>query len=289
VLNFIKKTMNDGNCVGAVRMECIEKAAYVIVYATSIYPDENNVNFEIATKNLRSVMECDGINTLINASEEYNGGEDVPELNALHYVWKAFANITAFEDAIMEDAINEDQAIALFDTGIDVISQLKSVDGDVASETIEFVFLVLNNSIASNNNNYVTKKYFQDKNILSKCLEVFKMDDDTWTCRNEMTMCATIESFNACRLKNLLDRRSDYEMLLPLLVMVLKEYPSNDAIRKCAIYLIRAVGSTVNDRNIIERLGAIGVLGALLASDNINEAEKNVVRFLIHKILVAAP
>ncbi|OEU18250.1 hypothetical protein FRACYDRAFT_236523 [Fragilariopsis cylindrus CCMP1102] len=285
VLNFIKKTMNDGNCVGQVRMECIEKAAQVVREVTySVY--ENQVNFEIETKIAASIMECDGITTLINASEEYNGGEDVPELNALCFVWKALDNITAFgNNMIKEDGINEDQTIGLFDTGIDVISQLKSVDSDVASETLEFVFGVLDNCIKFLRN-FVTTKYFQDKDALSKCLEVFKMDDDgdTWTCRSENTMEATILFFYTCYSKALLDRSSDCEILLPLLVMVLKVYPSNDGIRHKAMCVIRHACSIVNDRKTIERSGAVEVLGALLASDNIHEVDKHTVRCLTHMI-----
>ena len=287
VLNFIKKTMNDGNCVGQVRMECIEKAAQVITGV--INPDKNKVNFPLAAKIAASILECDGINTLINASEEYDGREDVPELNALCLVWKALDNITAFEtDVMTEDVINKDQTIALFDTGIDVISQLKSVHGDVASEILELVFGALNNCIKFSRS-YVTTKYFQDKDILAKCLEVFKMDDDgdTWTCRSENAMEATILFFYTCYSKALLDRSSDYEILLPLLVMVLKVYPSNDGIRHKAMMLIRDACSIVNDRKTIERSGAMEVLGALLASDNINEAEKRKARFLTR--LITAP
>ncbi|OEU08143.1 hypothetical protein FRACYDRAFT_250371 [Fragilariopsis cylindrus CCMP1102] len=286
VLNFIKKTMNDGNCVGQVRMECIEKAAQVI--RGVIHLDENKVNLEIATKIAASFVKCDGINTLINASEEYNGGEDVHELNALYFVWMALVNITAFEtDVMTEDVINKDQAIALFDTGIDVISQLKSVDGDVASEILEFVFETFFNVVS---NDYVTKKNFQDNDILSKCLEVVAkrmMRGETWTCRSENVIFGTILLFHTCCCKKLLDRSSDYEILLPLLVMVLKVYPSNDEIRNKAMVVIQYACEFVNDRKIIERSGAMEVLGALLASDNINEAGKRQVRFITR--LITAP
>ena len=112
-------------------------------------------------------------------------------------------------------------------------------------------------------------------------------DGDTWTCRSENAMKATILFFYTCCFNNLLVRSSDYEILLPLLVMVLKEYPSNDGIRYQAMYVIRDACSTVNDRKIIERSGAMEVLGALLASDNINEVEKRKARFLTR--LITAP
>ena len=104
------------------------------------------------------------------------------------------------------DVMKEGQTIALFDTGIYVISQLKSVDDINASNTLIHVFITFDSI-------NVTKKYFQDKDILSKCLEVFKKDDGTWTSRSKIV--------------SLLDMSSDYEMLLPLLIVVLKKYPSH--------------------------------------------------------------
>ena len=279
VLNFIKKTMNNGNCVGQVRMDCIEKAAQIIIHST--YSGTNKVNKKIATKIVTSLMECDGINTLINASEEYNGGEDVPQLKALRFTWGALNNITSKMDA-MKDAINKYQAIALFDTGIDIISQLKSIDGGVASGTLGSVFGTLYNVVFCN---YVTKKYLQDKDILSKYLEVFKKDDGTWTCRSEIVMAGAITFINCCRSKKLLDKSSDYEIILPLLVIGLKKYPTNDEIRRRSFYLIGSACSTVNDRKIIETSGVMEALVALLVSDAINEAVRDKVRALIRKII----
>ena len=103
--------------------------------------------------------------------------------------------------------MKEDQTIALFDTGIYAISQLKSVDDINASYTLIHVFITFD-SIK------VTKKYFQDKDILLKWLEVFKKDDGTWTSTRSKIVA-------------LLDMSSDYEMLLPLLIVVLKKYPSH--------------------------------------------------------------
>ena len=48
VSNFIKKTLKDGNCVGRVRIESIEKAAHIISIST--YPRKKKLNLQIATK-----------------------------------------------------------------------------------------------------------------------------------------------------------------------------------------------------------------------------------------------
>jgi hypothetical protein len=131
-------------------------------------------------------MECDWINTLINVSEEYTGGDDVTHLKALRCTWVALDKIIS-KTRVME----EDQKIALFDAGISVISQLKSVDGSIASITLLHVSCTFKNI-------HVTKKCFQDKDILSKCLEVFKKDDGTWTSRSEIVMARAIGFFYKC-------------------------------------------------------------------------------------------
>jgi hypothetical protein len=277
VLNFIKKTMNDGNCVGQVRIECIEKAVAVITNST--HSGRNKVNMGITMKIATSFVKHDGINTLINVSEEYSSRGDVPQLKVLRCVWGALRNITCRTDT-MKDAINKDQAITLFDTGIFVISQLKSVDSDNdSSYALGNVFSACIHIVMTN---YVAKKYFQDKDILPKCLEVFKKED-TWTFSSEKLMIDGIKFFYGCCFKNLLDKSSDYEMLLPFLVMVLKKYPSNNEIRTIAIAMIDVACSAVNDRTIVET-SAMEVLGGILVSDAINAAEKYTIRTLIHKI-----
>jgi hypothetical protein len=64
----------------------------------------------------------------------------------------------------MNDMISNDPAIALFNAGIDIISQFKSVDGDNASVSLGRAFITLHIIVW---NDYVTMKYFQDKDILS--------------------------------------------------------------------------------------------------------------------------
>ena len=96
-----------------------------------------------------------------------------------------------------------------------------------------------------------------------------------------------IEFFDSCCNANLLDDGSDYEIILPLLVVALKQFPSNDKIRRHALYFIdKACSSEANNKKIILKLGVMEPLGSLLASDEINdEDEKNKVRTLISKII----
>ncbi|OEU07243.1 hypothetical protein FRACYDRAFT_251292 [Fragilariopsis cylindrus CCMP1102] len=281
VLDFLKASMNDIHCKGSIRMRCIKNAADVI--STVTHTGENNENKDIAAKNATTLLDCDGIDTLIAASEEYSGGGDIPQLEAVCSVWNAFKNLTCIlrTDLVMI----QDTALSLSDTGIDIMSQLKSVDGDIASEILGNVFLSLNNIVLKN---YITKRYFQDKEVLSKCLDIFKKNG-TWNfrIREELRMHEAAHFFNTCRKKNLLDESLDNGMILPLLVVALKQFPSNDKIRRHALYFIdKACSSEANNKKIILKLGVMEPLGSLLASDEINdEDEKNKVRTLISKII----
>ncbi|OEU11868.1 hypothetical protein FRACYDRAFT_244988 [Fragilariopsis cylindrus CCMP1102] len=275
VVDFLNATMNDIHCKGSIRMECIENAADVIMLIT--FKGENAINNEVATKNVATLLDCDGVNTLIAASEEYTGGKAVPQLKAVHSVWRAFTQIS---DSLMI----QDTAITIFGTGIDIMSQLKSVDGDIASKTLEHVFHSLCGIVYHDR---MTKKYFQDKNILPKCLEVFKKNG-TWNFRScEELIHKAVVFFNICRTKNLLDESSDYEMILPLLVVALKKFPSNDKIRGHVVnFLNNACSSEANNKKTILRSGVMEPLVLLLASDEINDENwKDKVRTLISKII----
>ena len=57
-------------------MKWIKNAADVI--AQTVYEEENTMNKDIASKIAATLLDCDGIETLIPASEDYTGGKDVP-------------------------------------------------------------------------------------------------------------------------------------------------------------------------------------------------------------------
>ena len=97
----------------------------------------------VATKTVATLMDCGGINTLIDASEEYTEGEDVPQLTAVQFIWRALRNIT-FKKNATKDTLSRYQSIALFDTGIDVISRIKSVPADDTQDLHQYHSTFLN-------------------------------------------------------------------------------------------------------------------------------------------------
>jgi len=209
--------------------------------------------------------------------EEYTGVDEDVQLKAVYSIWLAFRNITCGTAAI-----NKDQAVALFDTGIDIIHQLKSVEGQFTSLILEHVFCTLDNIVFAYN--YITKEHFQDKGILSKCLDAFKKDD-TWECRSENVFVSVTSFLKRCLAEELWDHSSDFEMLLPILVIGLKKFPLNDRIQNISITLLVGACRMINDKKIIERSNAMEPLAVFLASgNNINEAKKIKIRSFIHKI-----
>ena len=68
----------------------------------------------------------------------YTGGDDVTHLKALRRTWSALNAITNK----ITDVMKEGQTIALCDTGIYIISQLKSVDDINASYIHSYTYLL---------------------------------------------------------------------------------------------------------------------------------------------------
>jgi len=213
----------------------------------------------------------------MNTSEEYDGGDDPFELEAVRSVWTAFMYIT-----VHKIKMSEDQASSVVDTGIDIMTHLKSVDGDIAINIYQAVFLTLHNLVINEN---VNKEFFKNQNILSKCLDVFKKNDNiTWDCKTIDLMACVTRFFIRCRQQGFFDQASDYEQLLPFIIVCVKKFPSDISIQKHTIDLLNDSCNVLNDKKIFERSGTMVVLGELLASNDVNERVKKKVRTLIHRI-----
>merc|ERR1712241_1109454 len=108
---------------------------------------------------------------------------------------------SALRNILMTNSnIGKDQATVLFERCIDVISQLKFINNSLASNTLNRIFVILRQIVK---NNYVTKKYFQEKFALSTCLDAFKNLDNTWNVRDEILTASATRFFSSCRYKHL--------------------------------------------------------------------------------------
>ena len=154
VLNFLTATMNDVNCTGNNRLECIEGAALVIADAArgGRKDGPQGTNRGVAMKIVTSIVEYNGVSILINASKEYIGGDNESQLAALDSVWTALWNIVT----VQELEIQEDQAIAVLATGIAVISLLESLDTTLSNGVLETISATLDGLVEQS---YLTTEF----------------------------------------------------------------------------------------------------------------------------------
>ena len=284
VLLFLTATMNDINCEGNDRSECISDAAMVIADAACGGVEVIAVaNKDIVIKIVTSIVEYNGVNILINASEEYIGGEDESQLAALVYVWGALRNI--FTGPAEELEIQTEAAIAVFETGIDVMSHLKSVDTPNSNYALGNIFITLSVLVK---HDYITTDYcIQNNSIISKCLDVLKKNDGTWIDRGEtVTKFAIILFYRFEKEGLLVNGDSDYEILLPFLAFALKQHATNQSVRNCALEMFDVSCATIVDKTILKGSGAMESLAALLQMSNaeIDNDCKTAVGLLIGKI-----
>lgn len=274
VLDFLKTTLDDETCVGSIRWKCIDMAASVI--CNVCYFGADNSNEDIATEILISAVKYGAIQTLLAANEEYTGGNDTFELKAVGSIWNTLENICN-----EEAEIEKDQATSIFDLGIDMMAKLSSVHGPLDSKALTHVFGALYCIVF---HDLVTKKEFQDKDILSLCLKVFE-NDDKWSTDDEKLLEEAIGFFETCHDKKLLVKGSDHVKLLPLCVEGLKNFSTNARFREYACNLLDgACSSNINKRNV-EKAGGVEALATLLTLDGVEDNEKNKLRKLIGDIM----
>ena len=86
---------------------------------------------------------------------------------------------------------------------------------------------------------------------------------------------------------NLLTQASDFQSLLPLLAVALKEFHGIDRganILTTVLFLLEKATDTIENKSIIEKSGVLGALVPLLETDNTVEHVRKKVRNLVVKI-----
>ena len=236
-------------------------------------------NKDIITNIITYGIDYGGLDVLINASEEYIGGDNYEELNAQSTVWYTLGKIYAFRLPIIKENAN-----AVFETGIDLLSHLKSVTAvDRSSALIGNIFCAFKTMVETN---YATMM-FQTNNYISKCLDVFKKNDGTWKDNKNFETPAqhAITFLDRCHFRQrLFNGDSDYTLILSFCAFVLKNFGTNKIIRVIGTKFVNNSFSFVQDKNIIKRSGCMEALAFLLASNKIGEDEKRIVGALIGRI-----
>jgi hypothetical protein len=285
VLDFLTIILEEPElAIGTNSMECIGFAASTV--GNVCYEGKDGINSNISLDIVTTAVKYDALGTLLRANNECNDFENnISRLEAVKNIWISFVNIIVGNGIL--DLIGKEQTMHLFDAGMDIIKKLKFInDRHTIAITTNVggpVFDALNNIFYGTN--YVTYNECKDRNFLSHCLNVFKKDDGTWIYGSEELIRRAINCIDTCHSKKLFTGIKDYESILPLCVLCLKEFPTNDKIRANVRRLLTgACSSRVNNRTI-EKTGVLEDIVPLLTSDTIDDDEKTKWRDIATKII----
>ena len=106
------------------------------------------------------------------------------------------------------------------------------------------------------------------------------MDDGSCNFRDNKLMGCALRMVTDLNDNNLLTQASDFQSVLPLLAVALKEFPS---FTFTAITLLEKVSDAIENKSTIEKAGVLGALVPLLERDDTRHV-KDRVRNLVAKI-----
>jgi hypothetical protein len=275
--NNSKQASHRSGCL----MEAIHKAADVI--CNVCFVGKHGINEDIAVVNATVVVKYGGIETLLLASDAFNKSEMKTEpraLKAAEAIWNAIMNVYCNAEAAVTKAIS----ILVLDASIETMSAVGSIDHPIASETLANVF---NSLYRITYHDFVTKEEFHQSDLLKHCLSVFKRDV-TSSEGDEELLEEAISFLYGCHEKGILDKGADYECVLPLCVMGLREFAhDNDNIREWASKLLDGACSNIEKKeSIVMAEGAIEALAPFLTFQDVDATEKEFLRNLIRKIVM---
>jgi hypothetical protein len=263
-------------------MEAIHKAADVI--CNVCFVGKHGINEDIAVVNATVVVKYGGIETLLRASDAFNRSEmrSAPRaLKAAEGVWNAIMNVYCNAEA----AVTKEISMLVLFHSIDIMEAVGSIDHPIASETLANVF---NSLYRITYHDFVTKAEFHQSGLLEHCLRVFKRDVNSGEGDEELLEEA-ISFLYGCHEKGILEKGPDYERVLPLCVMGLQEFShDNDNIREWASKLLDGAISNIEKKeSIVMAEGAIAALAPFLTFQDVDATEKEFLRNLIRKIVMA--
>lgn len=261
-------------------MEAIHKSADVL--CNVCFVGKHGINEDIAVVNATVVVKYGGIETLLLASDVFNRSDMKNEpmaLKAVEGVWNAIMNVYCNAEAAVTKAIS----MLVLDASIETMSAVGDVDSPIASETLANVF---NSLYRITYHDFVSKDDFHRKDLLTHVLNVFKRDVNH--CEGDEELLEEAISFlYGCHEKALFNKGSDYESVLPLCVMGLREFAQeNENIREWASKLLDGACSNIeNKETIMMAEGAIEAIAPFLTFEEVDATDKEFMRNLIRKIV----
>ena len=183
-----------------------------------------------------------------------------------------------------EAAVTKEISNMVIDAAIQTMSATGDIDHAIATETLANVF---NSLYRITYHGFVTQEEFQDKNLMTHCLDVFKRDVTTSSDGDEELLEEAISFLYGCHEKELLCKGSDYEKVLPLCVMGLREFAfDNENIREWASKLLDGACSNIDNKaSIMMAEGAIEAIAPFLTFEDVTSDDKEFMRNLIRKIV----
>jgi hypothetical protein len=284
VLDFAEKFSNDA--------ECVENATLVL---QRMVRGIRNCFHSKSGEGTNIIFNHGGIEILLQSSSKLvEGNLNGPKLKALENIWGLFDTISyaIHADGTKIDTSSrsfKDRFCSIVNSCLDILAKLLSRDDRTSFDIMSIAFSILGNAskISTKMKDYVVIREIRNKGIISKTVEVFKMDDDSWNFRDNKLLRSVLCMLTDLNDNNLLTQASDFQSLLPLLVVAIKRFSRGFTIyiESSIITLLEKAVNTIEIKLIIEKAGVPGALVLLLETDDAPERMKKRVRNFVVKII----
>jgi hypothetical protein len=280
VLDFVEKFSNDAECVKNAL-----SVVYEIVY--NCYHPKRGEGTNI-------IFTHGGIEILLQSSNKLvEGNLNGPKLKALDSIWDLLDDILLCTIDPSETADRtadrtkidtslksfKDRFYSIVDSCLDLLTKIQSRDDQTSLGIMSKAFSILGKAskISTDMKDSVVNGEIRKKGIIPKTVEVFKMDDGSCNFRDNKLIRCALRMLTDLNNNNLLTQASDFQSVLPLLAVALKEFLFT------AITLLEKATDAIENKSTIEKAGVLGALVPLLERDDTRHV-KDRVRNLVANI-----
>ncbi|OEU08577.1 hypothetical protein FRACYDRAFT_264496 [Fragilariopsis cylindrus CCMP1102] len=280
VLDFVEKFSNDAECVEN-SISVVQKMVY------NQYRSKPGEGTHI-------IFSHGGIEILLQSSNMLvEGNLNGPKLGALESIWNLFGDIFSYTiypsgtadrtaDRTKIDTTSKsfkDRFYSIVDSCLDLLTKIQSRDDQTSLGIMSKAFSILGKAskISTDMKDSVVNGEIRKKGIIPKTVEVFKMDDGSCNFRDNKLIRCALRMLTDLNNNNLLTQASDFQSVLPLLAVALKEFLFT------AITLLEKATDAIENKSTIEKAGVLGALVPLLERDDTRHV-KDRVRNLVANI-----
>ena len=241
-------------------------------------PAPNYENLDITQLMAKKFVEKDGILTMLLANEEYNGGSNSRELQAVYSIWAALGNVFDYDaDAI--DEIKMDDLLDVLDSALATLRLLNgTIDAYWVPRIIHQVFRALQCLMRSSHSK-LDAGDFEGKNVFRTCLDAMKDSNNNqhWDFNEQIWYTASL-FFSGCFYQKSFATQNnddDLKLVLSFYVEYIKEAPNN-AFKHNTFAFLRRASDVIGKAEMVRTPGLMSTIGALLdPSSTINNNNSN--------------